>query len=102
MNEIEIRMLPEFARWLDGLRDKGARSRLFARLRKAKYGNLGDVKPVGEDIWEMREFFGPGFRLYYVWRGKTLILMLGGGDKSTQSKDIKAAKRLAALLEQES
>ena len=68
------------------------------RLRKAQLGNLGDVKPVGEGVWEMREFFGPGWRMYYVKRGSVLIVMLGGGDKSSQSADIAKAVKLAATI----
>ena len=74
--------------------------RLVARLRKAQLGNLGDVKAVGEGVFEMREFFGPGWRMYYTQRGNVLIVMLGGGDKATQSTDIAAAKRLAKTLEE--
>lgn len=75
------------------------RLRLARRLRKVAGGNLGDVKPVGENIWEMREFFGPGWRMYYAQRENTLIVMLGGGNKSTQDADIARAIQLAATLE---
>jgi putative addiction module killer protein len=61
-------------------------------------GNLGDVKPVGEGVWEMREFFGPGWRMYYLQRGELVIMMLGGGDKSSQASDIEAAKAIAKEL----
>ena len=88
-----------FAHWLGGLRDRSTRIRLTARLRKASQGNLGDVKPVGEGVCEMREFFGPGWRMYYVQRGDVLIVMLGGGDKSTQQADIRRAIALANTLE---
>ena len=81
--------------WVDGLRDMPTRIRLRRRLDKAIRGNLGDVQAVGEGVWEMREFFGPGWRLYYVQRGDVLIVMLGGGDKSSQVRDIAAAKVLA-------
>jgi|TARA_B110000967_G_C18749652_1_gene492128 putative addiction module killer protein len=94
--------LEEFAEWLDNLRDKTTRIRLSRRLEKAQKGNLGDVKPVGNGVYEMREFFGSGWRMYYVISGKTLIIMLGGGDKSSQSKDIKNAIELAQRLEGES
>lgn len=90
---------PEFERWLNSLRDKVTRQRLNARLRKASLGNLGDVKPVGDGVFEMREFFGPGWRMYYVPRDEALIVMLGGGDKSTQPADIARAIQLAATLE---
>ena len=69
------------------------------RLRKAQLGNLGDVKQVGSGVWEMREFFGPGWRMYYIQRGELLIVMLGGGDKSTQTADIAKAISLASLME---
>lgn len=88
-----------FVEWLANLRDVRTRMRLVARLRKASLGNLGDVKPVGNGIWEMREFFGPGWRLYYIQRGDVLIVMLGGGEKSTQSKDIARVQAMAKELE---
>ena len=68
-------------------------------LDRARLGNLGDVKVLTDGVYEMREKFGPGWRMYYVLRGKTIIVMLGGGDKSSQASDIKAAKKLAKLLE---
>ena len=77
------------------MRDRPTRIRLRRRLGKAMRGNLGDVKAVGDGVWEMREFFGPGWRMYYVQRGNVLIVMLGGGDKSSQDEDIAAAKVLA-------
>ena len=88
-----------FAHWLGGLRDRSTRIRLTARLRKASQGNLGDVKPVGEGVCEMREFFGPGWRMYYVQRGDVLIVMLGGGDKSSQQRDIAAALSMAKEID---
>jgi len=94
--------LEEFSEWLNNLRDKTTRIRLSRRLEKAQKGNLGDVKPVGNGVYEMREFFGAGWRIYYVISGKTLIIMLGGGDKSSQSKDVKNAIELAQRLEGES
>jgi len=96
---ITIRTLPKFDAWLSGLRDGMTKRRLVARLRKAQLGNVGDTKPVGDGIFEMREHFGPGWRMYYVQRGAVMIVMLGGGDKSTQSDDIAEAKRLADSLE---
>ena len=69
------------------------------RLEKAQRGNLGDVKPVGDGVFEMREFFGPGWRMYFIERGGTVIVMMGGDDKSSQRADITAAKALAATLE---
>ena len=94
-----IRRLPEFDNWLTGLRDGATRIRLARRLEKAQRGNLGDVKPVGDGVFEMREFFGPGWRMYFIERGGTVIVMMGGGDKSSQRADISAAKALAATLE---
>ena len=81
------------------MRDGATHIRLARRLEKAQRGNLGDVKPVGGGIFEMREFFGPGWRMYFIERGSTVIVMMGGGDKSTQRGDISAAKALAATLE---
>jgi putative addiction module killer protein len=96
---ITIKQTPAFAAWLSGLKDRMTRRRLARRLEKAQLGNLGDVKPVGAGVFEMRERFGPGWRMYYVQRGATLILMLGGGDKSTQQADIAMAIELASILE---
>ena len=94
-----IKQTPEFAAWLSGMKDNMTRRRLARRLEKASLGNLGDVKPVGDGVFEMREFFGPGWRMYYMPRGAVLILMLGGGDKSTQQTDIAKAIALASTLE---
>lgn len=94
-----IKQLHEFAAWLTGIRDAGTRLRLAKRLDKAGRGLLGDVKPVGKGVYEMREDFGPGWRMYYVQRGARLIVMLGGGDKSTQKAGINKAISLAATLE---
>ena len=94
-----VKRLEEFSDWLKDLKDGLTRQRLNKRLRKAQLGNLGDVEPVGEGVSEMREHFGPGWRMYYVQRGDELIVMLGGGDKSTQQADIKRAIELATSLE---
>jgi putative addiction module killer protein len=88
-----------FLEWLGGLKDLSTRIRLARRLDKARLGNLGDVKALTHGVYEMREKFGPGWRMYYVVKGKTIIVMLGGGDKCSQANDIKAAKKLAKLLE---
>ena len=96
---LTVRRLPQFDAWLSGLRDMQAKARLLARLRKAQQGNLGDTQAVGDGVSEMREHFGPGWRTYIVQRGACLIVMLGGGDKRTQKRDIAEAKRLANLLE---
>ena len=94
-----IKRTEEFNAWLLGIKDGMTHRRLLARLRKASLGNLGDVKAVGEGVCEMREHFGPGWRMYYVQRGAVLIVMLGGGDKSTQVADIARAMKLAATFE---
>ncbi len=96
---MEIKRLAEFDLWFDGLKDAVTKARLTARLKKASLGNLGDIKSVGEGVWEMREFFGPGWRMYYVQRGDVIILMLGGGTKDTQGTDIQRAKALLQTLE---
>ena len=96
-----IKTLPEFDAWLKSLSDKTAQRRLVARLRKPPLGNLGDVKPVGKGVVEMREHFGPGWRMYFTLRGTQLVVMLGGGAKSSQRTDIIAAQRRAAVIEEE-
>lgn len=85
--------------WLGQIKDRVTQTRLKVRLRKATLGNLGDVKPVGEGVFEMREFFGPGWRMYYVEKGGTMVFMLGGGDKSSQASDIQRAIKLSKELE---
>lgn len=95
---ITIKTTPEFDRWLNGIKDRMAYIRLSRRLDRALQGNLGDVKPVGDGVFEMREHFGPGWRMYYVQRGSVLIVMLGGGDKSSQSADIEKAVKIAATI----
>ena len=85
--------------WLGQIKDRVTQTRLKVRLRKATLGNLGDVKPVGEGVFEMREFFGPGWRMYYVEKGRTMVFMLGGGDKSSQASDIQRAIKLSKELE---
>ena len=87
-----------FIDWVNSLRDRPTRIRLRRRLGKAMRGNLGDVKPVGEGVWEMCEFFGPGWRMYYLQRGALVIMMLGGGNKASQASDIEAAKAIAKEL----
>ena len=94
-----VKRLEELSVWLKGLKDGLTRLRLIKRLRKVQLGNLGDVEPVGEGVYEMREHFGPGWRMYYVQRGGVLIVMLGGGNKSTQQTDINRAIELAKSLE---
>lgn len=95
----QIKQTPQFVKWISAISDLPTRLRLLRRLEKAQRGLLGDISPVGNDVFEMREFFGPGWRMYYIKQGETLIVMLGGGSKSTQSKDIELAKAIAVQLE---
>ncbi len=87
-----------FEAWLSDLRDRQGRARILARVDRAAAGNLGNCAPVGEGVSEMKIDFGPGYRVYFVLRGIELIILLAGGDKSTQAKDIKLAKDLARQL----
>lgn len=84
-----------FRDWLDGLRDRKARLRIDDRLRRLANGNAGDTKSVGDSVQELRLPFGPGYRIYYTWRDGVLIILLNGGDKDTQARDIARAKRMA-------
>lgn len=88
---IQIEVTDEFDKWLKGLRDLQAKERILERIRRLRSGNAGDVKPVGKGVSEMRISYGPGYRLYYTQRGKALILLLCGGDKSSQKADIARA-----------
>lgn len=94
----EVRKTDTFAKWLDGLSDVQARARVLARIDRLVDGNPGDVKPVGEGVSEMRIDYGPGYRVYYVVRNCELIILLAGGDKPSQARDIKTALRLARNL----
>ena len=96
-----VRQTQEFQDWLDALKDIKAQLRIAARLRQAEAGNLGDWKPVGDEVSEMRVAFGPGYRLYFTRRQNILSVMLAGGDKSTQSRDIKRAQKFLKQLELE-
>mgnify|MGYP000057600162 FL=1 len=93
-----IKRTPEFEDWLINLKDGMTRIRLARRLEKAQRGLLGDIAHVGEGVSEMREFFGPGWRMYYVERNGMLIVMLGGGDKSTQTGDIHRAIAMSRTI----
>ena len=92
---IEIRKTENFAKWIDGLSDIQARARILVRIERLAAGNPGDVKPVGEGVSELRVDYGPGYRVYYKKIGQIIIVLLAGGDKRTQNKDIKTAQRLA-------
>ena len=95
---VEIRKTDVFAQWLDGLRDIQARARVQVRIERLAAGNPGDVGSVGEGVSELRVNYGPGYRVYFKRRARGLIVLLAGGDKSTQAKDIKVALRLARNL----
>lgn len=96
----EVRKTEVFARWLDSLKDLRGRARVQARIERLATGNPGDVAPVGSGVSELRVHFGPGYRVYFVRRGRRLVILLAGGDKSTQSADIQRAIRLASDLEE--
>ena len=95
---IEIRKTATFAKWIDDLRDIRARARVLARIQRLAGGHAGDVKPVGEGVSEMRIDYGPGYRVYFKKRGRSLVILLAGGDKRTQRRDINTALRLAHNL----
>ena len=95
---IEIRQTTDFAEWMAGLRDARGRARIAARIDRLALGNPGDVAPVGEGVSELRIHVEPGYRVYFKRQGSMLILLLCGGDKSAQTKDIETAKALAAAL----
>jgi putative addiction module killer protein len=94
----DIRQTDVFARWLAGLRDDRAQARINARIRRLSLGNPGDVKPVGGGVSEMRIDYGPGYRVYFTQRDATIVILLVGGDKKTQDKDIAAARAIAREL----
>jgi putative addiction module killer protein len=93
---MHVRRTEEFADWLSGLRDKQARAKILVRIDRLEDGNPGKTRSVGTGVVEMKIDFGPGYRVYYIQRGQTLILLLCGGDKSTQTNDIQRAKLIAA------
>jgi putative addiction module killer protein len=95
---MEIRKTKIFANWLDKLRDIQARARVLVRIKRLAEGNAGDAKSVGEGVFELRIHYGPGYRVYYTKVGHEIVLLLAGGDKSTQSDDIRTVLRLAHNL----
>ena len=97
---MEVRQTEEFAAWLDGLTDLRAAARIAQRILRLQSGLMGDVKPVGQGVSELRIDHGPGYRVYFVQRGQVLIILLCGGDKRTQRRDIARAQALAAELEE--
>jgi len=95
---IEVKQTEHYARWFASLRDRTARARIDIRIRRLSLGNFGDVKPVGAGVSELRIDHGPGYRIYFVQRGTQLVVLLAGGDKSSQSRDIAMAHELAKML----
>ena len=96
----QIQQTETYAKWFSGLRDRVARARIDIRIRRLSLGNTGDNKPVGEGVSELRIDHGPGYRIYFIQRGQVVIVLLAGGDKSTQDKDISTAKALAKDLKE--
>lgn len=95
---IEIRQTETYAKWFAGLRDRQARARINVRIRRLSLGNPGDAKPVGEGVSELRVDYGPGYRVYYIRQGGYIVVLLAGGDKSSQQRDIRIALELARDL----
>ena len=98
MSVIEVRKTEVYATWLNSLRDQRARARILVRVERLAAGNLGDVRPVGEGVSELRIDYGPGYRVYFKKRGSALVILLAGGDKRTQNEDVRKALRLARNL----
>ena len=95
---LEVRQTQTYAEWFRGLRDRTAQTRIDIRVRRLSLGNPGDVKPVGDGISELRVDHGPGYRVYFMQKADVLVVLLAGGDKSSQDKDIRNAKLLAREL----
>ena len=98
---IEIRQTAQFETWLRRLRDREARQRVNARIRRVSLGNLGDARPVGEGVSELRIHYGPGYRVYFLQRGARIVILLAGGDKGSQERDVNAAIETARRLRAE-
>ncbi len=96
---IEVRTTEIFSKWFNNLKDRRARARIQARIDRVEMGNFGDVAPVGEGISELRIFYGPGYRVYFVQRNSVVVILLSGGDKTSQKSDIAKAKKIVAQLE---
>jgi putative addiction module killer protein len=95
---IEIRQTEHYAKWFSSLRDKTAQAKITIRIRRLSMGNAGDVKPIGGGLSELRIDYGGGYRIYFVQRGESWVILLAGGDKSTQAKDIKLAHELVKII----
>jgi putative addiction module killer protein len=97
---ITIRETENFKTWIRGLKNQAAQAIINARIRRVSAGNFSDAKTVGDGVSELRIDYGPGFRVYYTWRGQEIIILLCGGDKNTQNRDIESAKQIAQNLEE--
>ena len=97
---LEVRQTTAYAKWFSELRDRAAKARIDIRIRRLSLGNPGDVRPVGEGVSELRIDHGPGYRVYFVQKAGIFIVLLAGGDKTSQDRDIRNAKALAAELEE--
>jgi putative addiction module killer protein len=97
---LQIRKTEVFAAWIDGLRDVQGRARILVRIERLAAGNPGDVKPVGDGVSELRIDVGPGYRVYFTKQGREIVILLAGGDKSSQAADIKMALRLARNIKE--
>ena len=95
---LEVRQTVTYTEWFTGLRDRTAKARIDIRIRRLSLGNPGDVKPIGEGVSELRVDYGPGYRVYFIQKGNVYLVLLAGGDKSTQDRDIREAKALARDL----
>jgi putative addiction module killer protein len=96
---IEIRKTGQYAKWFSGLSDRNAKARIDIRIRRLQLGNPGDVKPVGDGVSELRIDYGPGYRVYFLKQNEQMTVLLGGGDKSTQERDIRKSIELSKILE---
>jgi putative addiction module killer protein len=97
---ITVRVTENFKKWIRGMTDRIAQSVINARIRRISAGNFGDSKPVGDGVSELRIDYGPGFRVYFTMRGREIVILLCGGDKSTQNRDIETAERIAQNIEE--
>lgn len=97
---IEVRKTEIFTKWFDNLNDRRARARIQARIDRIEMGNFGDIAPVGEGVSELRIFYGPGYRVYLIQKSSAVVILLSGGDKSSQQSDIIKAKKIAKQLEE--
>lgn len=96
---IEVRKTAQFTKWFDSLKDRKARARIQARIDRVEMGHFGDVEPVGEGVSELRIFYGPGYRVYFMQSSAVLVILLSGGDKDSQQADIAKAKEIAKQVE---